>query len=169
MKIKKQKMVFLLVMFSLLISLTIAQEKAKAKTGEEMEIVGLGFEKKPLSGAEIIKATVNPVNPNGELVSPNERPQFEVKLKSRVVTNSQGEFVIEIPDDQFNRIPEGAAFELRLKIKPPEGHVGIYARDEAKTKLNKQQGPKYTLVLFWIQESTRTNKGTFAVSSKAQT
>lgn len=169
MKITKQKIAALLVLFFLLPLLTIAQEKTKAKTGEEMEIVGLGFEKKPLSGAEIIKATVNPVNPNSELASPNEKTQFEVKLKSRIVTNSQGEFVIEIPDDQFNRIPEGAAFELTLKIKPPEGHVGIYARDEAKTKLNKQQGPKYTLVLFWIQESTRTNKGTFAVSSKAQT
>lgn len=169
MQIKKQKLVFLLVIFSLLTPLTMAQEKTKAKTGEEMEIVGLGFEKKPLFGAEITKATVNLVNPGGGLVSPKEKTQFEVKLKSRIVANRQGEFVIEIPDDQFNRIPEGAAFELRLKIKPPEGHVGIYARDEAKTKLNKQQGPKYTLVLFWIQESTRTNKGTFAVSSKAQT
>lgn len=169
MRFQKQKAVFLLVMLFLSSFLTFAQEKTKAKTGEEMEIVGLGFEKKKLAGAEIIKATVISRGSNLTSSGPAEKTQFDVILKSRIITNKEGEFTIDIPDGQFQKITQAAAFELVLKVKPPKDQALIYQSDQAKIKLKKQDGPVYRLILFWVPDSTKTNKGTFAVSSKAQT
>lgn len=46
MRLKRPQILALLIAFLVLSLAAIAQEKTKAKTGEEMEIVGLGFEKK---------------------------------------------------------------------------------------------------------------------------
>lgn len=169
MKIKTPQFWLVIVMLCFLIQLTPAQEKSAIKTGDEMEIVGLGFEKDRVAGAEIIKASINLAGPGNETLPSAGETQFDIKLTSRIVTNSKGEFVIEIPQEQFSRIPENKTFELKMQIKPPKEYTALYTSNEAKTKLSKQKGPRYELVLFWIREQTKSNKGTFAVSSKAQT
>lgn len=168
MKIKITHFSLALVMICFLIQPTAAQEKSAVKTGDEMEIVGLGFEKDRVAGAEIIKATITLVGPGNEIPS-SAGTQFDIRLTSRIVTDSRGEFVVEIPQDQFNRLPENKTFELRIQIKPPKEYTALYTSNEVKIKLSKQKGPRYELVLFWVKDQAKTNKGTFAVSSKAQT
>jgi co-chaperonin GroES (HSP10) len=98
-----------------------------------------------------------------------EKTRFDVILSSRIVTNKNGEFALDIPIDQFKKIPAGFVFELIVKIKPPKDFKGIYVNDTAKLELKQKAGPKYVLILKWKPESTKTNKGYFAVSSRAQT
>lgn len=169
MRLKRPHILALLIAFLVLSLAAIAQEKTKAKTGEEMEIVGLGFEKKKLAGAEITKATLIVRKSRLAGNGPAEKTQFDVILKSRIITNKDGEFTIEIPENQFKTIPQASNFELRLKIKPPKNFNHSYFSDETTTVVRKQDGPRYRLVLYWIPDRTKTNKGTFAVSSKAQT
>lgn len=173
------KTLIFLTLFSIFISSSLsAQEKSKTgvvTTGEEMEIVGLGFEKKFVANAEIVKSTVilnpshkelNDYEKNSELFKKSE---FELILTSRIATNDKGEFVIIIQSKQFKQIPDNSTFDLKLKIKPPKDFVGIYSNDEVIISLKQKDGPQYKLILYWIPESTKSNKGTFAVSSKAQT
>lgn len=172
---KIQKVILVaVILFSLIAIQMMAQEKSKSRTGEEMEIVGLGFEKKIMANTEITKATViftQTQNIDLPDAAPKrlQKSQFDVVLRSRIVTNNNGEFTISIPVDQFRKIPDSTVFDLRLKIKPPKGFMGIFDTDVATIKLGKADGPRYELILGWIPDPTKTNKGTFAVSSKAQT
>ncbi|MEW6506783.1 MAG: hypothetical protein AB1432_03440 [Bacteroidota bacterium] len=171
MKAANQKIICaVFILLALMSFQTIAQEKTK--TEKEREIIGSGFEKK-IANAAITKAVVVltqlQISSDGESTAKTEKAQFDVILKSRIVTNKEGEFIINIPIDQFNKIPETTTFELKLKIKPSKEFVGIYKTDEAVIKLKQSAGPKYELILIWIPDAVKTNKGTFAVSSRAQT
>jgi|GEM_PF-5374401 len=42
-------------------------------------------------------------------------------------------------------------------------------KNSAVVKLNKNNGPRYVLVVSWQKQNTKSNKGYFAISSKAQT
>ncbi len=183
---RKIKVFFTVVLFLYFFSIAalIAQEKPKAALAgpvakEEIKV--------RVAGAEIVKATViilsevsgpaatqeKPlavrVRPStgGEGAAPAEKTQFDVILKSRVVTDKDGEFTLRIPEEQFRRIPARADFDLKLKIRPPI-EFG-YTSDEATVRLKQEQGPTYELILFWKSVDTKSNKGTFAVSAKAQT
>ncbi len=100
---------------------------------------------------------------------PAEKTQFDLILKSKAITDKNGEFSITIPSEQFKLIPENSSFTLKLKIKPPKDFPGAYDNDEATITLKQKDGPRYKLILHWIPIKGKSNKGTFAVSSKAQT
>ncbi|MDI6846361.1 MAG: hypothetical protein QME28_09515, partial [Candidatus Saccharicenans sp.] len=123
--------------------------------------VSVGAQEKPL----ILKA--KPTS-GGEGAAPTEKTQFDVILKSKVVTGPEGEFTLRIPDEQFRRIPAGADFELKLKVKPPKGFE--YSSDEAKVRLNQASGPEFELILFWKPDPVKaaSNKGTSAISPEGQ-
>lgn len=76
---------------------------------------------------------------------------------------------MKYPPAQFEKFSTNSSFELIIKINTPKNFKGIYNDNSVSIKLLQRNGPNYNLILLWIPESTKTNKGTFAVSSKAQT
>lgn len=163
----------------------MAQEKTSDPAGRIGHKV-LDSDSKVVANAEIIKATVilsdgiyipdtaqekpqkgKMKSATGEGAGPAEKTQFDVILKSKVKTDENGEFLIKIPSEQFRLIPPGSAFKLKLQFKLPV-EFG-YSSDEATARLEQKTGPAYELVLTWKPAPEKTNKGTFAVSSKAQT
>lgn len=167
MKTISQKILIFLVFLLLITFLSIfAQEKTKTVP----EVVELAIEKiVRVPNAEIVKATIFFSATRGEGSAPAEKTQFDVILKSRLKSNNEGEIIIGLSAEEFKQIPDTSTFILKLKIKPPKGFEGEYTSDEATIKLKKKDGPIYTLIITFEQQSTKTNKGTFAVSSKAQT
>ncbi|MCX7589786.1 MAG: hypothetical protein N2Z85_02510 [Patescibacteria group bacterium] len=126
------------------------------------EIVGLGFEKKKVANAEIKDITIN--------YNSSEEKNQNLKLPAnKIITNEFGEFEIELPFDIFKKLKPSSTFTIKLRIIPPKEFYGLYESDQVEIKLKQKDGAKYFLILEWIPESTKTNKGTFAVSSKAQT
>ncbi|MGB4705511.1 MAG: hypothetical protein WBI18_10630 [Candidatus Saccharicenans sp.] len=99
--------------------------------------------------------------------APAEKTQFDVILKSKVKTDKKGEFYIVIPPEQFKMIPAGSVFDMKLQFQLPKEFDN--SEVEATVRLEQKAGPAYKLVLTWTPEPGKTNKGTFAVSSKAQT
>ncbi len=136
---------------------------------QQREIVGLGFEKKPVANAVILSAAVVPPADTAEAASSRTWSRFEIPLRGRIITNKDGEFILVIPPEPFARLPAAAAFDLVVRIRPPQEYTGRYDSDTATVRLKKSDGPTYALVLSWTQDPTKSNKGTFAVSSKAQT
>ncbi len=145
----------------------IAQEKSTTTSQDNQKTRGESFKgKTACEGALIEKVTVVCC---GEGSAPAEKTQFDVILKSKILTDKNGEFNITIPPEQFKLIPENSTFDLKLKIKPPKDFPGVYESDEAKVTLKKKDGPRYKLILHWVPIKAKSNKVTFAVSAKAQT
>lgn len=115
-----------------------------------------------VANAEITKATI-------VYDEKNKKIKSDISLRSKLITNKEGEFSIEIPPAQFEKFSTNSSFELIIKINPPKNFNGQYSDNSVSIKLLQRNGPNYNLILLWIPESTKTNKGTFAVSSKAQT
>jgi hypothetical protein len=107
------------------------KDKGVVTTGEEMEIVGLGFEKKVC------------------------------------ISNAQGEFSFTLPDELFNRLP--GEFYLKFTIKPKDPAKFSVENNSVVVKAKKSDGPKFVFLVTFERISAKTNKGTFAVNSKAQT
>ncbi len=152
------------------LELTAQEREAKKALDAFINATTKSSTQTPVSDAEIIKATV--ILPDGIYIpdkAPSEKTQFDVILKSRILTDKNGEFSITITQDQFKFIPDTNTFHLKLKIKPPKDFKGVYDSDEATVKLKQKDGPTYKLILNWIPSETKSNKGTFAVSAKAQT
>lgn len=163
--------------------------KAQEKTPDPAGRIGhkvLDSNDQVVANAEIIKATVilsdgiyipdtaqekpqkgKMKSAAGEGLAPAEKTQFDVILKSKVKTDEKGEFLIKIPSEQFRMIPPGSVFDLKLQFKPPREFGNSI--EEATARLEQKAGPAYKLVLTWKPAPEKTNKGTFAVSSKAQT
>lgn len=133
---------------------------------------------KGVRGAVIEKVRIVSVSSRGEI-------KFNLDLKSRVITDDKGEFTIEIPKEQYDRIADNTEFEMIMKIKPPRVFEGVYDSDEAAVKMQKrpdqQTGKeinitdkrvhKFTFILtFQItpQPGIRgaTNKGSFSINPK---
>jgi co-chaperonin GroES (HSP10) len=191
MKAANQKIICaVFILLALMSSQSIAQEKSKTGIVEELDLVV----EEIVREAQIVKAAVifsRNQKDSGVYIpdtaqekpqksrittkegiesdTPAEKTQFDVILSSRIVTNKNGEFALDIPINQFKKIPAGFVFDLKLKIKPPKDFKGIYKTDEAVIKLKQSAGPKYELILNWIPDAVKSNKGTFAVSSRAQT
>jgi hypothetical protein len=132
------------------------------------------LQSEPVPGAEITVEQIGPVTPKlaaGGESGPAEKTQFDVILKAirqnKLVTNSQGEFTLLFTPDQFNKLPE--EFQLTLTVKPKDPKKYPADKNSAVVKLNKNNGPRYVLVVSWQKQNTKSNKGYFAISSKAQT
>jgi hypothetical protein len=132
------------------------------------------LQSEPVPGAEITVEQIGPVTPKlaaGGESGPAEKTQFDVILKAirqnKLVTNSQGEFTLLFTPDQFNKLPE--EFQLTLTVKPKDPKKYPADKNSAVVKLNKTNGPRYVLVVSWQKQNTKSNKGYFAISSKAQT
>jgi hypothetical protein len=111
---------------------SVGRDTGVVTTGKEMEIVGLGFEK-----------------------------------KSKYYTNEKGEFTINLSSEQFNKFPKEMLLKFTIKPKDPTKYNS--ETNVVKVKVQKPQIPTLTFVVTFIKSDTKTNKGTFAVSSKAQT
>jgi len=132
------------------------------------------LQSEPVPGAEITVEQVRPVKAKlaaGGESGPAEKTQFDVILKAirqnKLVTNSQGEFTLLFTPDQLNKLPE--EFQLTLTVKPKDPKKYPADNNSAVVKLNKTNGPRYVLVVSWQKQNTKSNKGYFAISSKAQT
>ncbi len=105
--------------------------------------------KKPLVGAEIVSVIAT----GGEGSGPAEKTQFDVILKSRIFTNNQGEFTIEIPKEQFKNIPDTTTIELQIKIIPPKGFDGEKDSYLVTTTIKLTEGPKFKFILGTIKSA----------------
>ena len=132
------------------------------------------LQSEPVPGAEITVEQVRPVKAKlaaGGESGPAEKTQFDVILKAirqnKLVTNSQGEFTLLFTSDQLNKLPE--EFQLTMTVKPKDPKKYPADKNSAVVKLNKNNGPRYVLVVSWQKQNTKSNKGYFAISRKAQT
>ena len=168
--IKSVMTIILILTLGVQLESTAQEREAKKALDAFINATIKGSTQIPVAGAEIIKATV--ILPDGIYIpdkAPSEKTQFDVILKSRIVTDKNGEFSITIPQDQFKLISDIKTFNLKLKIKPPKDFKGLYDSDETTVTLKQKDGPSYKLILNWIPTEAKSNKGTFAVSAKAQT
>ncbi len=132
----------------------------------------------PVPGAEIIVEIVktSSTTKNRGIYIPDtaqEKPQ-----KSRAYSNNKGEALFIVPAEQFKKLP--GEFFLKFTIKPKDPGKFPVETNSVLVKVKKSNGPKYAFVITWqevtsekgnVKASKRgtTNKGTFAVNSKAQT
>jgi hypothetical protein len=132
----------------------------------------INLKSEPVPGAEVVVDYIPQtpaISTGGKGSDPAEKTQFDVILKSiKCKTNQKGEFSFTIPGEQFKKLPD--EFSLRMTIIPPKGWTGISSSNEVTVKAEKSDGPKFEFVLLWQKEGdVKTNKGHFAVSSRAQT
>jgi hypothetical protein len=124
----------------------------------------------PVPGAEITVEQVKPTQvksaAGGESAAPAEKTQFDVILKSKLTTNDKGEFTLVVTPDQFKKLPE--EFQLKFTIKPKDPSRFPVENNSVVIKVKKSDGPKFTFVVTYQKPTTKSNKGYFAISSKAQ-
>lgn len=119
----------------IIVELVSADTKMKTSKadGDNMEIVGLGFEKKK-----------------------------NIECKS----NEKGEFSFSFQKEQLQKLPE--EFQLKFTIKPKDPSRFPVENNSVVIKVKKSDGPKFTFVVTYQKPTTKSNKGYFAISSKAQ-
>ncbi len=127
----------------------------------------------PVPGAEItVEQLPGPTNiksAGGGESGPAEKNQFDVIFKSgaKYYTNDKGEFTINLSSEQFNKLPNEITLKFTIKPKDPKKYNS--ETNVVTVKVLKPQKPTLIFVVTYIKSDTKTNKGTFAVSSKAQT
>ncbi len=89
----------------------------------------------------------------GDENGPAEKTQFDVILKSagrdqsNITSNENGEFSIEITDDEYNRLPEN--FEILLNITSPENFGKEVKTDKIVISFFKYPEKKFKFVLLY--------------------
>lgn len=119
----------------IIVELVSADTKMKTSKadGDNMEIVGLGFEKKK-----------------------------NIECKS----NEKGEFSFSFQKEQLQKLPE--EFQLKFTIKPKDPDKYPSLTNKVNVTIKKSDGTKFTFVVTYQKPTTKSNKGYFAVNSKAQ-
>lgn len=171
--------IFRILFFGILVITIIAQAQETKESKKALDAFISATTKsgrviETVPGAEI-KVEILPVTAvNKNVVTwngPAEKTQFDVILKEadghRYITDEKGEFSIKLSEEQFKRFPEEAVF--KFKIKPQDPSKYNYETDVVKIRVEKPKKPSLFFVVTYIKNDARTNKGTFAVSSKAQT
>ncbi len=162
---------FVIINIILFTSHSIAQKKTKptgvVTSGEEMEIIGLGFEKKAVPNASIEIRLVTPLlHPVGSVQEPR-KSQANILLKTKTTTDAHGVFTVSLNNQYLDQLPDDLMFTFT--IKPPQSFDGIYDNNTVTITIQKPSDGKIELVLlFEVPTGTKSNKGTFAVSAKAQ-
>jgi len=113
----------------------------------------------PVPDAEIIVELVNM-----EIVGLG----FEKKKNIECKSNEKGEFSFSFQKEQLQKLPE--EFQLKFTIKPKDPSRFPVENNSVVIKVKKSEGPKFTFVVKYQKPTkTKSNKGYFAISSKAQT
>jgi len=94
----------------------------------------------------------------------------------KCTTDEKGEFTLspeelELAAEKIERTKAEAELVLKISIKPPANFpykLDDKSRNEVTIKIKKPE-KKQVFVLLWQKTDAKSNKGYFAVSSKAQT
>ena len=96
----------------------------------------------------------------------------------KCVTDKNGEFTVLIEEIELafekierkgsNKILIPNEINLQFTIKPKDPSRFPVENNSVVIKVKKSDGPKFTFVVTYQKPTIKTNKGTFAVNSKAQ-
>lgn len=176
---KKMSLLTVLLVSLFVISPVVnARNRSKSEPKKALDAFEHTTSKSAIAGQPVANATirVEEIVPaktrRAKRGGPTEKTQFDVILQSanskNITTDRNGEFRISFPSREFRDMPD--EFVLKLKIKPSRNFDGSYSKDTVDVQVSKRDGPQYEFQLLWVpNQGERTNKGTFAVSSKAQT
>lgn len=120
--------------------------------------------------------------PNTDMVKSEPVPGAEITVEQypgptiiktkTCTTDDKGNFSFSLTKDEFLQLPDQADFIMTIKVKDPKGFsLEEGASNRVVVRVKKGDKLNFEFTLLWMQNSNqvKSNKGTFAVSSKAQT
>lgn len=89
---------------------------------------------------------------------------FDVEERKTFTTDPGGKFIFT--SSANNSVEE---VYLLMSVFPQKGFTGVFDTNTLLLRIEPEQSGEYEFTLLWLRSLAKTNKGTFAVSSKAQT